>query len=323
MWKLDRFSFNHRVLRERCIEKGEGHFVHNNPDVWRVLDQLDPDVVITTGFNPTHLYAFIWALLKGRKHICMTDGTLQSELTLGWRHRWVRRFVYKFSDAFIAASRGGLDLYQSYKISTKHLFQSHLCADNSRFFPLADNHNRPYDVMFSGRFEAGKLPFLFVDVCAAIMLQRGKCRALLIGDGSLRGEVLSRLAAANVDFHYAGFLQQDALPASYSSAKILLFTTKWDPWGVVANEAMAAGTPVITTPQAGVAGELVIDGLTGEVREPNVDAWVSAALNLLDHPQRWLECSLAGRHRVASYNYQAAADGIVAACTYALRSKAG
>lgn len=323
MWKLDRFSFNHRVLRERCIEKGEGHFVHNNPDVWRVLDQLDPDVVITTGFNPTHLYAFIWALLKGRKHICMTDGTLQSESALGWRHRWVRRVVYKFSDAFIAASRGGMDLYQSYKIKPERIFQSHLCADNARFSLLADNYERPYEVMFSGRFEATKLPFLFVEVCAAIKLHRGRCRALLIGDGTLRDEVLARLAAAKVDYHYAGFLQQDALPASYSSAKILLFTTRWDPWGVVANEALAAGTPVITTTQAGVAGELVMDGLTGAVCEPNVDAWVAAALRLLDQPQHWLECSLAGRQRVAQYNYQAAADGIAAACLFALKNKAG
>ena len=58
-------------------------------------------------------------------------------------------------------------------------------------------------------------------------------------------------------FH--GFAAQRELPDLYRSAKVFLFPTLADVWGVVANEACAAGLPVIVSPHAGVAGELVRD----------------------------------------------------------------
>lgn len=321
-WKIPVLPFQHEFLRERVRAASDGfNYIHNNPEVWSALSRLKPNVVITTGFNPTHLYAFLWAKLHGARHICMTDGTVQSEASLSWRHRLVRRVVYVGSHAFIAASRSGMQLYRDYAVSDKKIFQSHLCADNARFAALSANINRPYDVMFSGQLHERKLPFLFVDVCRKLMERRGNCRALVLGDGPLRAEVLGRLTEAGVEFAYPGFVEQAELPGWYSKSKLLLFTTRMDPWGVVANEALAAGTPVITTHYAGVAGELVVNGATGFVIPPDSDVWAEAASRLLDDHALWAAFSLAGQAKVAEYNYQAAADGILAACSYAMVQK--
>lgn len=318
-WRLPSFSFNHAFLRERVKAKSDGfNFIHNNPDVWGLLNRLKPQVVVTTGFNPTHLYAFIWAKLSGARHVCMTDGTVQSEAKLSWRHKLIRSIVFAGSHAFVAASRSGMDLYLSYGIPTRRIFQSQLCANNELFFKVTISDNRPFDVMYAGQFIEQKLPFLFVDTCRELVKRRGGCRALLIGDGPLLVEVLRQLQAASVEFHYGGFVQQEDLPAHYSQAKVLLFTTRMDVWGVVANEALAAGTPVITTPQAGVAGELVVDGVTGAVCVPNSIIWCNAVERLLNDSHYWMSCSIAGRQLVESYTYQAAADGIEAACAYAM-----
>lgn len=172
--------------------------------------------------------------------------------------------------------------------------------------------------MFSGQFHERKLPHLFVEVCGRLVRQRGRCRALLIGDGPMRDDVLNRLSKIGVDFTYAGFVQQNDLPKYYGDARVLLFTTRMDPWGVVANEAMAAGTPVVTTPYAGVAGELVIDGMTGAVCEPDPVEWTGKVSRLLDDPNHWQKCSSNARRLVETYNYNAAAEGIDAACRFAL-----
>jgi glycosyltransferase involved in cell wall biosynthesis len=320
-WRLEEPRFAHRFLSARPARaKADGwNFVHNNPDVWSVLNALRPSVVVTNGFNPTHLYAFAWARAHGARHVCMTDGTVASEAGLTWKHRLVRRIVFSASRGFVAASRSGMRLFRGYGVPPDAIFQSHLCADNERFAQLADPPDRPFDVMFAGQLHERKLPFLFVDVCAALRRRRGHCRALVIGDGPLRQEILERLARAGVDCHYPGFVQQPELPGWYARARLLLFTTRLDPWGVVANEAMAAGTPVITTPHAGVADELVIDGLTGFVRPPDADAWADCAAAVLDDPERWAELSGAARRQVAAYTYDAAAAGIVAACDHAAR----
>lgn len=318
-WSLPNFSFTHFFLQGKVHSKSDGfNYVHNNPEIWRHLSKSKPDIVVTTGFNPTHLYAFLWAKLHGARHVCMTDGTMLSESGLSWKHRLIRRLVFAGSHAFIAASRSGMALYQSYGVSSNKIYQSHLCADNSRFFEVAGNDERPYDVLFSGRFHDGKLPLFFADVCKGLLQQRGRCRALLMGDGPLQKEVERALTRAGVEFDFAGFVQQHDLPVYYSKAKILLFPTRGDTWGVVANEAMAAGTPIVTTPYAGVAGELVIDGETGFVREPDVDFWVEAATRLLNDDPLRRQFAVAGRSKVTTYNYQAAADGIEAACHYAL-----
>ena len=104
----------------------------------------------------------------------------------------------------------------------------------------------------------------------------------------------------------------------YRSARIFLFPTRADVWGVVANEACAAGLPVLVTPHAGVAGELVVDGKNGFVRELDIDSWTDCALRLLQHPAR---CAAFGRHSellVEPYHFDAAARGMAEAALAAL-----
>src|SRR6266540_2250832 len=67
-WNYGYIKHKHIYLKENFSSDGD-NYIHKNQDVFSRLIELDPDVVITTGFNPTHLYAFSFALLKGKKHI--------------------------------------------------------------------------------------------------------------------------------------------------------------------------------------------------------------------------------------------------------------
>jgi glycosyltransferase involved in cell wall biosynthesis len=324
LWNVPEHTYDHVYMRGMVFEKKrDGAYVHLNFQVWSELNAYRPDCVITTGFNPTHLLAFAWSRIYGAHHICMTDGTLRSESVLSRKHRLVRKLVFKRSRAFLAASQSGIALYQAYGIDQNGCFQSHLCANNESFAPYANKGERKYDILFSGRFDEVKQPLFFVEVAKELQRRRGHIKVLLIGSGPLQEATLAKLDDSGIEYDYPGFVQQDELPEMYSNARILLFTTNFDPWGVVANEAMAAGTPVITAPAAGVAGELVVDGETGFVRDLIVDQWADAAMHLLDDPGEWQRFSQKAFGKVQQYNYQAAADGIVAACRYAEASALG
>jgi glycosyltransferase involved in cell wall biosynthesis len=187
----------------------------------------------------------------------MTDGTLESEQSLSLVHRAVRRVVYRFSEAFIGASLGSIRLYKSYNISSDRIFRSHLCINNSSFQSLASNQ-RSFDLMFSGRFAPEKNPLFALDVAAgvAIALKR-KVSLLMLGSGPLleQAKEHAMTLSSDVEVTIAGFVQQDELPKFYSLAKVFLFPSSWDPWGVVANEACAAGQAVIVSPHAGAAND--------------------------------------------------------------------
>lgn len=320
-WQLRQGSFGATFLKAR-IWSVRGRYVHVNPDVWPVLSRLQPDVVITSGFNPTHLLAFAHARLHGTAHVPMTDGTDVSEATLTGLHRWLRRRIYAGSGAFIGASEGSMALYRSYGLPDARLFKSHLCADNEAYFAQPEVP-RVHDLMVSGRIVAGKNPLFALQVAQQLSRRLGRVVSLaFLGSGEMEAEV--RAAAervrSEVDTRFLGFVQQAQLPAQYASARVLLFPTALDTWGVVANEAMAAGTPVIVTPQAGVAADLVLDGVNGRVLPLALNDWVDAAEALLRDEALRARWAQAGRERVAGFNFDAAADGIWQAVQAAMQT---
>lgn len=313
----------HHFLSARQVRVGE-RFIHFSVGVTALLRRLAPDVIVTTAYSQPYLQAFGHALRHGLPHIPFTDGTVESERTLGAVHRFVRRVVLRRSAAFVGASQGSLRLFASYGIAREHCFQSHLCADMARYQePPPGFDERPVDIVFSGRLHPVKQPDFVLDVARGVARRLGRgVHVEILGSGPMREALETRaetLRADGVQVRFAGFLSQDALPAAYRRARVMLFPTRWDPWGVVANEALAAGTPVIASPAAGASGEIVLDGRTGRVLPLVLDDWIDATATLVAQPAPWQACSTAAREIVAPYHYRHAAQGLADAVRHALR----
>ena len=323
MWDLPPMQFPHYFLRERFFTRAD-RYIHHNPDVVALLWKLAPDVVITDGFNPTHLYAVMLTLARGRPHVAMTDGTDLSEQSLSMPHRLARRFVYGRSKAFISASAGSDRLFQSYGVAPERCFHSWLCVANESFAPLTKPEKKRFDFIYCSRFEAAKDPHFALAVArrtAQLMQQR--LRILFVGSGSQDQSL--RLAASRhadvLDVHFHGFASQRALPGLYRSARLFLFPTHADVWGIVANEACAAGLPVLVSPFAGVAGELVQEGDNGFIRALDVAEWAGCAQQLLSNDALYSAFSRHSLQRVAKYNFDSASKGLVDACFAAVGSR--
>lgn len=311
-WIVEQRDFAFTFLKKNCLTF-KGRYIHYNPDILKSLREIDPDVIITTGFNPTHLFAFGYAIFYKKVHISMTDGTLDSEKKLSGLHRIVRRIVYKYSKAFIGASQGSLELYTSYGISRKRCFQSHLCANNAAF-KSPENNKRTFDLMFSGRFAPEKNPLFALDVAVGVakVLNR-KISILMLGSGPLLEEArdYANTLSSYIEATFPGFVQQKELPTLYCSAKLFLFPSSWDPWGVVANEACAAGQAIMVSPYAGVAHELVCDGKNGYVLELDLALWIKHAADILSNDALLQKFSKNSLLNVQAFNYDAAAEGII------------
>ena len=317
-WELAEIDIPVQYLRERYITFS-GRFIHINPDVWTALKAFKPDVVITTGFNPTHLIAVAYARWHGARHIAMTDGTFSSEKKLSFIHRIVRRFVYAGTQAFVGASEGSFELFSSYGIDRKRMFKSHLCANNSAFLSQSATQKR-YDFIFCGRFEAVKNPLFALDVAYETANRLGrKVSLMFVGSGQMEGVMMQRALTMldQVEVSFPGFATQAELPQRYMSARIMLFPTSWDPWGVVANEACAAGLPVLVTPDSGAAGELVQHERNGFVLPLLLERWVDASVSLLQDDTLYERMSVASRNAVADYSYSNAAMGLAQAVRFA------
>ncbi len=312
-WKLKLGDYEKKILKETS-----NTFFHNNLNVWKLLNKLNPNVLIITGFKPTMLYGVAWCLMNRKKIVVYNDGTFESERRFSFIQKLIRKITFSFTSAFVAPGKGTFDLYRSYGITDDKMFRSCLCIDNSRFVHT-DIKTREFHIMFSGQITDRKMPMFFVEVAKGLKNTISNLKVLIVGDGDKRSEMLHELEKSNIDFTFTGFLDQETLPAYYSKTKLFLFPTLNDPWGIVVNEACASGTPVLTCQNAGAADDLVIHGLNGYILPLEVDIWVTNATLLLDNQMLLKSFSSSAIDVVKSFNHNQAANGIAEAVTFSLK----
>jgi len=282
-----------------------------------------PRVVVCFSLNPTIFITLIISKLMNTNIAVFADTWIGRDKELSWFQKIGRKlYTNFFPDAFIGASRKTLAWYRYYNnnIPDESLFVSSLCADNEYFERYNKNKGteKKYDIMFAGRIVDRKNPLFFADVAKKIKEKSGKCKALIMGDGDheLKAAMFNILKENSVDYHFAGFVEHNELPKYYPQAKLLLFPTSGDCWGVVINEAFVSGVPVITTDMTAAAGELVLDGKNGYVLPMDSDLWVEKIRTLLESPEKLHAFSKCARETVRKFNFANAAEGIIACIDY-------
>ena len=313
MWKIGNNDYNKTFLK-KSILKFKKKTIYLNLDIIKELNNYNPDVIITAGFNPTMLLSFLWAKFRNKKHIAFTDGTVDSEKSLGKIHRWVRKFVFRYTDGFIGASKKSLELYATYEIRKEKMFLSPLCINNE-LYKQTKGIQKKYDIIYSAQFIDRKMPFFFINVVKLIS-DSIPCKVILIGSGELKEKMLKRLEELNIDYSYPGYIQQEQLPLIYGSAKILLFPTKFDAWGIIANEACAAGIPVITCENAGAANELIINDYNGYVLPLDEKIWAQHVIKVLSDVSLYKKLSDNAVISVRKFNYENAIAGVLNAIDF-------
>ncbi len=312
LWELEFGNYDKHFLTEKSTD-----FRHNNPEVWKLLNKLNPDALIITAFKPTMIYGALWCVMKRKKLIVYNDGTFKSEENFSFVQKLIRKMIFSKTKAFVATGKGGFDLYKSYHVDVSKMFKSCLCVDNTRFYakPVED---REYHILFCGQIIERKMPMFFVEIAKKLNKLIPNFKVLIIGEGDLRQQMLEELDKENIQYEFTGYLTQKALPTYYTKAKIFLFPTLNDPWGVVVNESCAAGTPVFTCDNAGVADDLIIHGENGYVLPLDVDTWVSHSLQLLTDYEKLETFSDNAVNMVQCFNHHKATEGIVKSVTFAL-----
>lgn len=296
-------------------------FSHSDFSVLKLLSQVKPDVVITAGYVPTFLYAFMWSCVHRVKHVVMTDGTLESEAGLSRLHRLVRRVVFSQTSSFIAACERGRALFESYGVASDRIHIAPLCTHNERFTPTG-HIARTYDLLFCARFMESKNPLFAIDVAKGVALKLGRRVSLrFVGQGAMQDQMMAyaKGLTEHVDVSFAGYLSQAELPLEYAAARVFVFPTSMDAWGVVLNEACAAGLPCVSSPHTGAAGELIVDGVNGYVCRLDRDLWVTRCVNLLKDDALWSDFSQASLRLVRRFTFEQAAEGVVTAVRQAAK----
>jgi glycosyltransferase involved in cell wall biosynthesis len=277
-----------------------------NPSVITRLLALGPAVAILNDFSPTMALAAAFARLRGLPYGVRTDGVPETDPgTRSGVHRLLRRAVIPGAVFGLGPSLGSRDLLQNYGLKGPFGL--------SPLFPAWRPHEAPseerrFDLLFCGSLnEEVKGARFFTDVVVDCAARGTTPRVRIVGDGPLREEMRGRFAEAGVDAHFDGFLQQEALAEAYGSARLFLFPSRGDVWGIVVQEALQSGTVVVASPHSGVARELVQPHRCGLVLPLDVAAWTEAVLALLADQAAQAQLRAAGRVAMRDFSAERAA----------------
>ena len=119
-----------------------------------------------------------------------------------------------------------------------------------------------FAAIFVGRLVEAKGLHVLLDALS-LLPPHGRPAVLLVGDGPLKPSLEEEAARRVLDVRFLGFRQQRDLPALYAASDFFVLPSNEEPWGVVANEAMACSLPIILSDRVGAAADLLEDGVNG------------------------------------------------------------
>lgn len=169
-------------------------------------------------------------------------------------------------------------------------------------------------VLYVGRLEYDKGIQQLLSAFDHAAGQYDDLRLIIAGDGTLRSCVEAIAARPDSHVTYLGHLVGDDVWRAYLAADLLVLPSLFEPWGLVVNEAMACGLPVIVSDRVGCADDLVRHDETGIVVEAGSElALTSAILRLARDTSARVHMGHAAEQLISNWTLENEAHNIVSA----------
>jgi glycosyltransferase involved in cell wall biosynthesis len=232
---------------------------------------------------------------------------------------------------FLCIGARNRDFYTQFGVEEDRLFSMPYAVDNAFFQSLCAEvrpqreslrsslgllRGRPV-ILFAAKFTTVKAPEELLSAFAQVYDKFAADSApylLFVGDGPLRGALEESARPLGDAVRFLGFRNQSELPALYDLCDVFALPSRFEPWGLVVNEAMNAGRPVIVSDRVGAAADLVEDGVNGFVYPSgDVGAMASRLRQIIESPALRAEMGERSLERITSWDFEADRRGLMEA----------
>lgn len=292
--------------------------------VQKIAD-VDPSIVVVNGHAPPPLSVVIlWALARGRNLVYRSDTSLIDVL----RHRsWMKRLFHKVLGRTVLSGAAALLPIGS---QNRSYYRWSIGSDfeDRRTFRVPYPHAMPPGWESGRSGEPDVVTFLYLGrlasekgidelIRAAELLDRAVAdwRLRIAGDGpereGLEELVRDRGLVSRVEF--LGEVDSSVRGNVFAEADVFVLPSHREPWGLVVNEALSAGLPVIAPYWVGAATDLLIDGYNGRLLASNRPPEIARAMrSFLQDPEQISGMGGRGRETVATggWTREGALEGI-------------
>lgn len=278
----------------------------------RAVRTWRPDALLVTGWNESGLVAaYPLARMLGIPAIARGDSNTLRPRTKSVR--WLHKVLVRFMNAVTTVGAANELFYLANGVPQSRIFRGCHFVESLRMTEMADTHALKRDALreaygcaasdfvflFCGKHVPFKRPMMMVEAAAKLRNEGLPVVLLFAGAGELSHILEASCRQYGVPARFLGFLNQTELWRGYVPADALVLPSdSGETWGLVVNEALLFGLPVVVSDQVGCGPDLVIGGETGYQYTGGTNALAEAMRLLANAPARSRAMGAAGRARV-------------------------
>jgi len=320
------FNFDYIILNGGAINSKSNSektfFLYKG--LWKLLRKERPNKIIVSGFSAATLLVFIWKLVTRTKYIIWSGSIEKENRNSSFLRISQRKLLCRFASSFVVygskakkylINMGVKESKISIAINTvdTNFFRS----ETEKIRQSLSSENKHVTFTYLGYLVPRKNVQLLLKTIKIVSKSRNNFKLDIIGEGSSRADLEKYVNENELSsiVRFIGFKQKDELPSFFASSNGLIFQTDFDIWGLVLNEAMAAGILCISSINAGATIDLIEDGVNGFALDFNDTEDVAKKIKfIIDNPKKSYEMGQRAAEFIRTKaNLEIAANGFIEA----------
>ncbi len=265
------------------------------------------DLIIINGYNNyPFILTFLFNFFSRKKKYIATESDTQFAIPKNLLIRFAK-WIYLnliFRNKYVLGFAGGnfthKKLFSYYGMKQDRIFLMPMMVDNVKFYQEQKHFPTTFTFLYVGRLVKYKNAEELIEQFNRYFSAKN-VMLIIVGSGSEEGMLRRKYASEKVLF--LGKKVGAELIKEFQNASCFLCPSLFEPWGLVVNEAMSSGLPVIATKYVGASFDLIKDKETGFVAE-DMNDFGAKMFDLYNHPELLMKFSANARKLMKeSWNY--------------------
>jgi glycosyltransferase involved in cell wall biosynthesis len=292
------------------------------------------ELVVIPGYHRLEYWAMLWTcIILRRRRAVFCDSTARENIKIRSKEI-AKSFFFLQCQGFFCYGTRSKEYVQSYGIDPKliyspcqaaalpHAYDASSILKRYRASPRRDSESPTF--LFVGRLSKEKGIEDLLAAFRSVQLRLPEAKLLLAGPGSERDHLEGQAAACGLgsSVTFLGNQTPDQIGHLLESSTALVLPSRREPWGLVVNEALSYGCPVVVSEVCGCIPELVIDGVTGYAFPAgDVAALRDSMLRVISLNNDRLDTAKRCMEVVSQYTPERAAAEILKGCNQILEGR--
>lgn len=326
-WKIEKMNDVQEI--ELRKEGNKNHILNN---IIKIVK--DSDVLIIGGYDKfEYILLGIIAKLKKKPYIILHDGISPTRIRKKERiikHN-IKKIIINNASAFFANGLSSKEyFFYQFKRLESEIFNQFLTVDVETIKEISnfkiyyrETLRANYDIkdsqkviLYSGRLIKRKNVDVIIESLSKIN-NKQEYTLLVLGDGEERHNLISLANKKGVTIKITGFIEdQRDLFKHYLMGDVLVLPSCNEPWGLVVNEAMAAGLPVIVSNECGSSLDLVKDNCNGFVVNAGNSIDLKDKIEFLFKKRKIEEFGEKSKEIISEWTYEKSSESFTAAIEF-------